>query len=583
MKALLLNSGLGRRMKDLTTCKCLVELDNDGTTILDAQIKSLMCCGITDIYITTGPYADKLEYYVQKQYPQGQFTFINNPIYDQTNYIYSMQLASDFLRGEDIVLMHGDLVFEQNVLQDLIASHTSCMIVDTTQPLPEKDFKAVIKENRVIGVGVEFFANSVYAQPLYKLNKKDWDIWLDAICNFCLQGKTNVYAEDALNTISHLMEIRPLDINGRICFEVDNREDVDNAQKAYAKMPDRLQEVYAGHGSFCKAKEVVAFAKKPFVVCKPRVKDVISSWGLDLVFFDEFTPNPDFDQVLKGIQLFKKEDCDLIVSIGGGSAIDVAKGISILRGKDMELLNKPRAKHLSIPTTAGTGSESTRFAVLYTNGEKFSVEHESILPEYVILDPEFLDTLPIYHKKSALLDALCQAVESIWAKGQTFESKAYALSALNIILNNIDAYLDGDKESALRILQASNLAGRAINISKTTAAHAMSYKLSSLFGIAHGHAVALCMLHVWAHLIKGNNTPSELHAEMYTTFRDIVVKLDMDYDFGYVPESLLSELVSSVNIHRLSNHPIRLSDHELAYIYQMVLDMDSKEPIYLLK
>ena len=570
MKALLLNSGLGRRMKDLTTCKCLVELDDDGTTILDAQIRSLVQCGITNIYITTGPHADKLECYVQKQYPQGKFTFINNPIYDRTNYIYSMQLASECLRGDDIVLMHGDLVFEQNVLQDLIASSESCMIVDTTQPLPEKDFKAIIKDNRVIGVGVEFFTDALYAQPLYKLNRKDWDIWLDAICNFCRQEKTNVYAEDALNTVSHLMELYPLDISGRICFEVDNREDLANAQRAYTKMPDRLQEIYAGCGSFCKAKEILASAKKPFVVCKPRVKNIISSLGLNFVYFYRFTPNPDLNQVLNGIELFEKQGCDLIVSIGGGSAIDVAKGVNILSGKGMEMLAKPRAKHLSVPTTAGTGSESTRFAVLYMNEQKFSVEHERVLPEYVILDPEFLKTLPIYHKKSTLLDALCQAIESLWSKGQTSESKAYALSAINVILDNIDAYLAGDKESALRILQGANLAGRAINISKTTAAHAMSYKLSSIFKIAHGHAVALCIIYVWEHLIKGDNIPAELPPTMYTIFQDIMIKLDMFYDFGVVPESLINELVSSVNVQRLGNHPVSLSEHELADIYRMI-------------
>jgi alcohol dehydrogenase class IV/choline kinase len=572
MKALLLNSGVGSRLKGLATCKCLVELAT-GTTILDAQIQSLLNCGITDIYITTGPYADRLEGHVRKNHPDGRFTFINNPLYNQTNYIYSLLLARDYLNDDDLVLMHGDLVFEQNVLLDIVATRKSCVVIDSTQPLPEKDFKAVIRNNRIANIGVEFFTDSCYAQPLYKLKEADWSIWMGAIEDFCQRGKTQVYAENALNSVSHLMGLFPLDISGRTCFEVDNEDDLSNARKAYADMPDRLQEVSAWHGAFDNARSVLSDYKKTFVVCSRRAKSALSSWDSDFVIFDSFAPNPDFVQVLEGIRLFEKENCDFIMSFGGGSSIDVAKSVNILEdGETVKLLDMPRAGHLSIPTTAGSGSEATRFAVLYDKGQKLSVEHESILPEQVILDPNLLQSLPIYHKKSSLLDALCQAIESLWAKGGTPKSRSYARGAIRAIREEVDDYLANEHDSALRILQGANLSGKAINISKTTAAHAMSYGLTTLFGLAHGQSVALCLPLVWEHLLKYDDPV--IPDISLSEYKDLLKKLDMFHDLaltGAPSDGLIKELLKMINPQRLGNHPVTISEGELADMYRQRL------------
>jgi len=215
-----------------------------GITILDAQIKTLLRCGVDDFYMTTGSHADVLEAYVQKRYPHVHFTYVNNPVYDKTNYIYSIYFARDFVRGSDILSLHGDLVYEQNVLQDIIASEQSVMVVDSTKPLPEKDFKAVIKDSRVRKVSVDTFTDALYAQPMYKLLQKDWDLWLAAIERFCEQGNTGVYAENAFNEISDTMNIYPFDVAGRLCFEIDNNEDLTYGRDAYSRMPDRFQTVY---------------------------------------------------------------------------------------------------------------------------------------------------------------------------------------------------------------------------------------------------------------------------------------------------------------------------------------------------
>ena len=95
--------------------------------------------------------------------------------------------------------MHGDLVYENTVFDDVLKSKHSCMTISSTLPLPEKDFKAVLSEGRICKIGIEFFDNAVAAQPLYKLNRDDWRVWLDRIIAFCENGNTKCYAENAFN------------------------------------------------------------------------------------------------------------------------------------------------------------------------------------------------------------------------------------------------------------------------------------------------------------------------------------------------------------------------------------------------
>ena len=142
MKALILNSGLGSRMGVLTSehPKCMTEISTK-ETILSRQLKMIADAGIDEVVMTTGYYDNVLVKYCQGLELPVHFTFVNNPIYDQTNYIYSIYCAKDYL-DNDIILMHGDLVFENEVFDRVVASPFSCMTVSSTLPLPEKDFKA---------------------------------------------------------------------------------------------------------------------------------------------------------------------------------------------------------------------------------------------------------------------------------------------------------------------------------------------------------------------------------------------------------------------------------------------------------
>ncbi len=242
MKALILNSGLGHRMGVLTSeqPKCMTEISAH-ETILSRQLNILSDAGIREVVITTGYYDALLVSYCNSLDLPIHYTFVKNPIYDKTNYIYSIYCAREYL-DDDIILMHGDLVFENEVFDQVLSSPVSCMTVSSTLPLPEKDFKAVIKDGKVTKVGVEFFNDAMYAQPLYKLLKDDWKVWLDNIVRFCENDNVKVYAENAMNELDGKANIAALDVNNLLCAEIDNPDDL--AVVSYKLMEVENRKVY---------------------------------------------------------------------------------------------------------------------------------------------------------------------------------------------------------------------------------------------------------------------------------------------------------------------------------------------------
>ena len=321
--------------------------------------------------------------------------------------------------------------------------------------------------------------------------------------------------------------------------------------------------------------------KKILLVCGgsfDRLTIAESVLALDPVRFGAFSPNPVYEDVCRGVDLFRRENCDAILAVGGGSAMDVAKCIKLFSGMNSgeNYLKQEYADTgillAAIPTTAGTGSESTRHAVIYYRGEKQSVSHPSLVPQVTCLIPEVLTDLPVYQKKCTMLDALCQAIESWWSVSATAESIGYSRIAMELIRDNWKAYVEtGDR--AAEILLAANFAGRAINITATTAAHAMSYKLTSLYGIPHGHAVALCLPEVWAEM---KDVP-ELQ-EVFSAFPvdgdwfcHLMAELDMGAPAAGDRAQELEILADSVNPLRLKNNPVPLDRDTLKAMYERIL------------
>ena len=226
MKALILNSGLGSRMGVLTSehPKCMTEV-SPSETILSRQLTLIAQAGIREVVMTTGLFDTVLVEYCRSLDLPLHYTFVKNPVYRDTNYIYSIYCARDYL-DDDIILMHGDLVFENEVFDKVVESEVSCMTVSSTLPLPDKDFKAVVKDGMVMKVGIEFFNEAMEAQALYHLKRDDWKIWLDKIIEFCETDQVKVYAENALNELNGACHIHALDVKNLLCAEIDNPEDL---------------------------------------------------------------------------------------------------------------------------------------------------------------------------------------------------------------------------------------------------------------------------------------------------------------------------------------------------------------------
>ena len=568
MKALIFNSGIGKRMGELTAhCpKSMVHLYND-ETIFERQIRLLQEAGIREVVITTGPYPEMLKEICAKPcYANMHFEFPHNEIYDASNYIYSMYKARDLL-DDDILMMHGDLVFDRALIPSLLKNRepNTCLI-NKHKALPEKDFKGRIIDNELREVGVNIFDDNCYAfQPLYKLSKKVMKAWLDNVVRFVENNNINVYAENAFNEVSRGLGIRPVSYANHFIDEIDNKDDLVRVNREIEQWDFKKQIIKTSSEYLLPLKTQLKKinAKKPFLVVDSFLTKDIKRKLPHAIVFSNFTSNPKYEEMLEGLRLFRDNRCDALVSIGGGSCIDVAKVIKLSLNANINSdipsfkqdYKYTDVKHICIPTTSGTGSESTRHAVLYFNGEKQSICSSAILPEYVILCPKLIVTVPEYQKKCTMMDALCQCIESLWSRKATKQSRVYAKKGLKLFNENYKGYLELDRDAIRNIQLAANFSGKAINISETTAAHAMSYKITSVFGIPHGHAVAICMNAIFH---KCDIKTTFCGFDVKTAFNKINKCFNLSLRLNIAGKNF-NDFVESANPVRLKNFPFEIS------------------------
>lgn len=323
--------------------------------------------------------------------------------------------------------------------------------------------------------------------------------------------------------------------------------------------------------------------KSAFAVCGRHtigtdIDKYLSSLPIKIEKYFDVKENPTYESIQIAADKFSKGEYDLLISVGGGSVMDTAKGIKYYCSNNFEI-NIP---HIAIPTTAGSGSEATRFSVMYHNGIKQTLDHVALLPEYSVLDARLLYSLNDNQKKIPLLDALCQCIESLLSISTTNESREYSEKGIELIVDNYKPYITGDKSVYDDIFIASNYSGRAINITKTNIGHSMSYQLTSKFGVKHGQAVALCLISALRFI---ENKYGESNTSLFEELAKVLKceknqkpsdKLMQIYNDMELPDPLKEytiipeELSEGVDIERLGNFVFKLSKHDLVDIYKML-------------
>jgi alcohol dehydrogenase len=319
----------------------------------------------------------------------------------------------------------------------------------------------------------------------------------------------------------------------------------------------------------------------------------------DVQRWSDFRANTDAADLRVGLKIMRDYDPDLVLGVGGGSALDMAKLLTAFRDipdeqvlaaiESGERTEARRERLFLVPTTTGSGAEATHFAVVYIGNDKYSIGGQAMRPDVIVLDPTLSVSGSAYQRATSGIDAVCQAIESLWATGATDRSRYFARIALRLLLPAIVRYVNRpDPEASRAMCIGSHFAGRAIDISRTTAAHALSYGITKGYGVSHGHAVALTLgSFIAAHAdaepatLSPGVDPIDHDLVMATVFaalgaRDGVEARDrfaalLDElhlqrrlsDVGVSTDEERRRLAAAVNVERLGNNPVRFNESQL--------------------
>ncbi|GHV66288.1 alcohol dehydrogenase [Spirochaetia bacterium] len=329
--------------------------------------------------------------------------------------------------------------------------------------------------------------------------------------------------------------------------------------------------------------------KKSYELAGARcyVEAAVAGLKCDIYEFCDFEENPKIEDVEKGLHLLSEKGADIVIGIGGGSVLDMAKLIRFLYSYTGEITKNDFSKCnkllplIVLPTTAGTGTEATHFAVVYKNKVKYSVAHEDILPDYSIINPLFTYNNPRYLAACTGFDALAQAIEAYWSVQATKESDDYAIKAIKLLWDNLPSAVNLKKKECMdKVSEGAYWAGKAINIAKTTAPHAISYAFTTYYNIPHGNAVAL----TFPFFVEFNMNIDEKHKEKINT---LFYFLGIDESKAIVPTmqsyiksiGLLTSLhfdmdiiLNNINIERMNNNPKVLSREDIYTVLNSIID-----------
>jgi alcohol dehydrogenase class IV len=291
-------------------------------------------------------------------------------------------------------------------------------------------------------------------------------------------------------------------------------------------------------------------------------KYIIEKFELDndLVLKVEVENYPDSDKLASLINGLRAKNITSIYAIGGGSVLDIAKVLSVLVqsnskvstfdlknfGKSNKRINK--IPLYVIPTTSGTGAEVTQFATIWdkTSNEKFSIDNNLLIPTQYYLDGNLLTHLNFENFLYPALDCISHTLESIWNINRTKESLVFSTKALDKISNEVDSFTS-EKFMDINfdeMLMASNYAGKAINITRTSIAHAISYPYTLKFGVPHGLACSFTLPKI--HHYVYNELKDKKYIEIINDYKDVISFL-MNFDFKEIMFSFTAGQLIGLN------------------------------------
>lgn len=325
-----------------------------------------------------------------------------------------------------------------------------------------------------------------------------------------------------------------------------------------------------------------------------RLEKALSDNDLSYTIYDKTVANPTTANVAEALELYYEHDCDSIIGFGGGSSMDCAKaagaraakpGQSLAKMKGILKVHKKLPLLIAIPTTAGTGSETTLAAVI-TDAEtrhKYAINDFPLIPRYAVLDPKITLSLPPFITAATGMDALTHAVEAFIGNSTTYGTRKNALMAVKLIFENIDiVYNDGTNVDARRnMLHASYYAGCAFTKSYVGYVHAVAHSLGGEYNVPHGLANAVLLPHVLEEYgetihrklhklsvaagIADKDTPCEQAAK---TFIDEIKAMKRRFGIGNTVKEIKEE-----DIPKLSHY----ADKEANPLYPVPVLMDAKQ------
>lgn len=332
------------------------------------------------------------------------------------------------------------------------------------------------------------------------------------------------------------------------------------------------------------------------VLDNASVKEFIVSCGEKVTSMIFSASNPEAYQLFDLYNETKDAAPDLLIAIGGGSVMDVAKALCCLYAKPVgsveemcavisaKTWNEPTCKWIGVPTTAGTGSEVTCWATIWdsANNKKYSVDTDRNYAYAAVVDPVLASTMPIKLAVSSALDAAAHATESYWAKASNLISRSHALKSISLIMEHIDDLLAGKAEAHEYMAQGSMLAGMAFSNTRTTACHSISYPLTMKYHVPHGVAVSMLLAPVMelnlpllpdkgAELLAayGVNSVEELRARI-TDILERSGNIARLQGWGAQAEEIPELVAHSMTKGRADNNPAELNEAIVTKIIQEI-------------